>query len=60
MPKECAETWEKWKVLLKTWVFQMSNLNNKKQFENEVKQMKSEEAVKICRMQGTALGFIGQ
>ena len=32
----------------------------KKQFENEVKQMKSEEAVKICTMQGTALGFIGQ
>lgn len=61
MPKECAETWEKVESFAKNMGISDEQLKQqKKQFENEVKQMKSEEAVKICRMQGTALGFIGQ
>ncbi len=61
MPKECAETWEKMESFAKSMGISDEQLKQqKKQFENEVKQMKSEEAVKICRMQGTALGFIGQ
>lgn len=61
MPKECAETWEKMESFAKNMGISDEQLKQqKKQFENEVKQMKSEEAVKICRMQGTALGFIGQ
>ena len=61
MPKECAETWEKMETLAKSMGVSDEQLKQqKKQFENEVKQMKSEEAVKICTMQGTALGFIGQ
>ena len=61
MPKECSDTWEKMETLAKSMGISDEQLKQqKKQFENEVKQMKSEEAVKICTMQGTALGFIGQ
>lgn len=61
MPKEYADTWEKMETLAKSMGISDEQLKQqKKQFENEVKQMKSEEAVKICTMQGTAIGFIGQ
>lgn len=61
MPKECSDTWEKMETLAKSMGISDEQLKQqKKQFENEVKQMKSEEAIKICTMQGTALGFIGQ
>ena len=61
MPKECSDTWKKMETLAKSMGISDEQLKQqKKQFENEVKQMKSEEAIKICTMQGTALGFIGQ
>ncbi|WP_168417407.1 hypothetical protein [Acinetobacter towneri] len=61
MPKECAETWEKMENFAKKMGISDEQLKQqKKQFEDEIKNMKADEAAKICSMQNTALGFIPQ
>ena len=61
MPKECEESWQKLESLSKQMGLSEEQIKEqKKQFEEGIKQQSEEDAIQICKTQSSFLGLVGK
>ena len=60
LPKECADSWEKIEKLgLEIKLTEEQMKTQKKHFEENLKNMSKEDAIKTCETQSDILGLVG-